>query len=172
MPGVNDQPDFDEQDQSEAFDESNLIGDDLGETRSFADGDKRQVFEDLPDVPDLLEADGDRDDDEALALDADEFDPDAIGDADMEDDHELAYHAATADREDDIDGLGDEDSYDDDQLDASDLIEGLDESVMDADAVEGGEDDFTDFQSRGVADDDLKRMGYAEDRDGATRARR
>lgn len=171
MPGVNDQPDFDEQDQSEAFDETNLIGDDLGETRSFRDGDERQVFEDLPDTPDLLRAEGDRDEDETLALDADEFDPDAIGDADTEEDDELDYRAATAEREDDIDGLGDEDSYDDDQLDVSDLVEGLDEAVMDADKVEGGEDDFTNFQSRGVADDDLKRMGYAETRQGTTRAK-
>ena len=170
MPGTND-TDFDPQDQAEAFDEDNLLGDDRAEIRSFAGDDDSSVFEDLPDGPDLLEAEGDRDDDEALALDADEFDPDAIGDADTEDDHELGYHAATADREDDIDGLGDEDSFDEDRLDLSDGVEGLDEEVRDAGEVSGGEDDVFNFQSKGVDDAGLKRMGYSETRDGETRAK-
>ena len=76
-------------------------------------------------------------------------------------DDELDYRAATAEREDDIDGLGDEDSFDEDALQAGG-IDGLDQ-VGDADTVEGGEDDITDFQARNVGDEDLKAMGYTED---------
>jgi hypothetical protein len=164
MPGTNfesDDPEFDSQEQSEAFDEDNLQG---GET------DERRTFEELPDVEDLTQAEGDSDEDEALALDASEFDPEAVGDADLEEDDELAYRAATEEREDELDGLGPEDGFDEDRLARGD-IEGLDQ-VRDADAAEGGEDDVTDFQSTDLTDDDLKNMGYAEDRDRPPRGRR
>ncbi len=39
-------------------------------------------------------------------------------------------------------------------------IDGLDE-VADAALVSGGEDDFTNFQSKGLSDEDLERMGYS-----------
>ena len=155
--------DADSQDRAEALDETNY---DLRE-----EANEMRTFEELPDVLDVTTAEGDRDDDEALALDAGEFDEDAIGDADTEEDNELDYRAATQDREDDIDGLGDEDSFDDDQLDMSTEVEGLDEEVGDAGSVTGGEDDFTNFQARTVGDEDLKRMGYSEDRGGETRAK-
>lgn len=153
--------DADPQDGAETLDETNL---DLNEERN-----ELRTFEELPDVLDVTRADGDRDEDEALALDAAEFDPQAVDDGDLEEDDELDYRAATAEREDDIDGLGPEDGFDEDRLSARD-IEGLDQ-VMDADLAEGGEDDVTDFQARRVGDEDLKRMGYAETRDGVTRAR-
>lgn len=77
MPGGNfesDNDDFDSQDQSETLDESNTIGDgDRGEVRTFADGDDRNTFEELPDVEDVTRAAGD-------ALGADAFDPEAMGD--------------------------------------------------------------------------------------------
>lgn len=152
--------DADDQDRAEALDETNYNEDDLGEMRTF---------EELPDVLDVTTADGDRDDDEALALDADEFDEDAIVDNDTEEDHELDYRAATAEHEDDLDGLGPEDRFNEDRLPAGG-IEGLDQ-VGDAESVEGGEDDVTDFQARDVGDPDLKLMGYAETRDGETRAK-
>jgi hypothetical protein len=153
--------DMDPQDVAETVDESmSGLG---GEDTDF------QTFEDLPDVLDVTQADGDRDDDEALALDADEFDPDAIDDDDLEEDNELDYRAATEEREDDIDGLGPEDGFNEDKLSARD-IDGLDE-VRDGDLAEGGEDDVTDFQASRVSDDDLKRMGYAEDREGPARAK-
>jgi hypothetical protein len=154
--------DADPQDGAEALDETNLSLDE--------EIDEMRTFEELPDVLDLTRADGDRDDDEALALDADEFDPDAIDDADLEEDDELNYRAATEEREDDIDGLGPEDGFNEDRLSVRD-IDGLDQ-VADADLAEGGEDDVTDFQASRVSDDDLKRMGYAEDRGGETRAKR
>ena len=170
MPGQSFEPDFDDQDQSEIFDETNAgEGGDAGEVRSYADASERRTFEELPDVPDLTQLIGDRDDDEALALDADEFDPDAVDDGDFEEDNELDYHAATEEHEDDLDGLGPEDDYDDAEVSAKE-IDGLHE-VRDADEAEGGEDDFTDFQARDVGDEDLKAMGYSEDRGVQTRAK-
>ena len=72
-----DNDDFDSQDQSEAFDEANTIGDgDQGEVRTFADADARGTFEEMPDVVDLLQLASDRDDD-------DPFDPDADADEDV-----------------------------------------------------------------------------------------
>ena len=153
--------DADQQDGAEAFDEDNL---DLAEERN-----EMRTFEELPDLLDVTQADGDRDDDEALALDADEFDEDAMGDADSEEDHELDYRAASAEREDDLDGQGPEDGFNEDRLAAGGL-EGLDQ-VGDADSVGGGEDDVTDFQATNVSDADLQSMGYSETRDGMTRAK-
>ena len=172
MPGprFDSDADFDPQDQAETFDETmHGQGGDAGEARSFGEADENAAFEDLPDVEDVTRAAGDRDDDEALALDADEFDPDAVDDGDLEEDNELDYRAATEEREDDIDGLGPEDGFNEARI-ARGEIEGLDE-VRDASEAEGGEDDFTDFQSKSLGDDDLKNMGYSEDRDGQTRAK-
>jgi hypothetical protein len=165
--------DFDAQDRAETLDEGMTLGEEGdrgGQVRTFADPEEETDFEDLPEVLDMTQAAGDRDDDEALALDADEFDPDAVEDADLEDDNELAYRAATEEREDDLDGLGPEDRFNEDQLDARE-VEGLDEEVRDAGSVEGGEDDVSNFQARDVGDEDLKTMGYSEDRGGETRAR-
>ncbi|MBS0360591.1 MAG: hypothetical protein JSR98_04365 [Proteobacteria bacterium] len=165
MPDPNDAfDDADPQDSAEAFDEDKLDANELrGEMRTF---------EELDNVEDLTEAQGDRDDDEALALDADEFTPDAFGDADTEEDDELDLHAATEEREDDLDGLGravGAEGFNADRVWAR-TVEGLDQ-VEDAGAVEGGEDDVTDFQATEVSDADLQSMGYAEPRDGVTRAK-
>ncbi|HEX3366917.1 hypothetical protein [Phenylobacterium sp.] len=154
--------DTDPQDGSEVFDEDNL---DLAAERG-----ERRTFEELPDLLELTQADGDRDDDEAVALDSDEFDEGAFGDADTEEDRELDLHAATEEREDDLDGQGPDDGYNEDRLSARD-IEGLDQ-VGDADTVEGGEDDVTDFQASDVSDADLQSMGYSETgRGGEVRAK-
>ena len=178
MPGPsyeNDSDDFDSQDQAETFDESMTVGGEgdvsLGGESPLPIGEDMRTFEEMPDVYDVTTAVGDRDEDEELALDADEFQEDAFFDDDAEDDNELDYGAVDAEREDDLDGLGAEPGagFDEDQLSASD-IEGLDE-VRDRDEVSGGEDDFTNFQARNVGDEDLKRMGYSEVRDGQTRAK-
>ena len=163
MPDPNDAfDDADPQDSAEAFDESNL---DLAEERN-----EMRTFEELPDLLDMTQAEGDRDDDEALALDADEFDENALDDNDTEEDHELDYRAATAEREDDLDGQGpDGGAYDEDRV-AAGGIEGLDQ-VGDAETVEGGEDDVTDFQATDLSDADLQAMGYSETRGGVTRAK-
>ncbi|WP_176695928.1 primosomal protein [Phenylobacterium immobile] len=152
---------FDDQDRAETLDET-MTDDEM----QFSE---RRTFEELPELMDVTRADGDRDEDEALALDADEFTDSLLDEVDIEEDDELDYHAADAEREDDIDGLGDEDSFDEDALSAG-QIEGLDE-VADADLVEGGEDDVTDFQSKGLADDDLEDLGYSDIENGEARAK-
>ena len=163
MPDLNDAfDDADPQDTAEAFDEDAL---DPEEQRG-----EMRTFEELPDLLDVTQAVGDRDDEEALALDADEFDEDAIDrDSELEEDDELDYRAATEEREDDLDGQGPDDGYNEDRLSARD-VEGLDQ-VADADSVEGGEDDVTDFQASEVSDADLKTMGYSEAGPGGTRAK-
>jgi hypothetical protein len=177
MPGTSfeSDSDFDPQDQAETFDESMTVGGEgdvaLGGDSPLPIGEDMRTFEEMPDVYDVTSRAGDRDPDEGLALDADEFDPDAFDDGDLEEDQELDYHASDADHEDELDGLGGEpgSEFDEDQLAASD-IDGLDE-VRDRDEVSGGEDDFTNFQAKAVGDEDLKRMGYSETRDGETRAK-
>ena len=162
MPDPNDAfDDADPQDSAEAFDEDTL---DPAEGRS-----EMRTFEELPDLLDVTQAEGDRDDDEALALDADEFDEAAIDDDDTEEDHELDFRAATEEREDDLDGLGPDGVYDEDRTPRRSL-EGLDQ-VADADSVEGGEDDVSDFQATDLSDADLTAMGYSETRGGVTRAK-
>lgn len=156
---MSDSPDFDAQDSAEALDETML---DENEERG-----EMRTFEELPDVFDVTRAEGDRDDDEALAMEADEFDEEAIdADSEFEDDNELDYHAATDEREDDIDGLGPVDGFNEDAMDVASSIEGLDEEVADASLVSGGEDDVSNFQARNLSDDDLERMGYSENRKG------
>jgi hypothetical protein len=162
MPDLDDAfDDADPQDGAEALDETNYDGGEgPGEMRTF---------EELPDVLDVTQAVGDRDEDEALALDADEFDEDAVGDSDTEEDNELDFRAATDEREDDLDGQGPEDGYNDDRGAARDVA-GLDQ-VGDAETVEGGEDDVTDFQATRLSDADLQTMGYSENRGGETLAK-
>ena len=155
MPGTSFETDsdFDPQDQAEVFDESMTVGGEgdvsLADDSPLDIGEDMRTFEEMPDV----------------------YDGTSRFDDDAEDDNELDYGAVDAEREDDLDGLGGEpgSEFDEDQLSASD-IEGLDE-VRDGDEVEGGEDDFTNFQARGVSDEDLRRMGYSEVRDGETRAK-
>jgi hypothetical protein len=163
MPDLSDGfEEVDPQDGAEALDEDKL---DPAEQRG-----EMRTFEELEDVEDLTQAEGDRDDDEALAMNADSFDEDAITDADLEEDDELDYRAATAEREDDLDGQGPEDGFDEDRI-ARGQIEGLD-LVADVDLAEGGEDDVTDFQASDVSDADLDAMGYSETKAGETRAKR
>lgn len=143
MPDVQDG--YDDQAGAEAFDETNLDDDqDLSEMRTF---------EELPDLLDLTTAAGDRDDDEGVALDASEFDEAAFDEDDPEEEDELHYRAIAADDDEN------DDAFDEDQIEP-DSIDGLEE-VADAGLVTGGEDDFTNFQSRGLSDEDLERMGYA-----------
>jgi hypothetical protein len=173
MPGTSYDADSegDPQDQAETFDEANVTGGEgdvsLGGDSPVTPGEDMRTFEELPDVEDVTRAEGDADDDEAIALDADEFDPDAMTDNDLEEDDEFDYHAATEEREDDIDGQGPEngsmaDGFNEDRIDARSSIDGLAEDVEDADQVEGGEDDVTNFQSKALDDDDLQRLGYSD----------
>ena len=85
MPGTSfdSDSDFDPQDQAETFDESMTVGGEgdvsLGGESPVTPGEDMRTFEEMPDVYDVTSRAGDRDRDEGLALDADEFDPDAIG---------------------------------------------------------------------------------------------
>jgi hypothetical protein len=144
---------YDDQDGAEAFDEALL--DEKEETSEM------RTFEELPDVLDVTQAEGDRDDDEGVALDSEEFDEDAFGDEDLEEDDELHYRAVPAEDNDPAEAAFDDDDFDEDAHDDDD-VEGLD-LVADADAVSGGEDDFTNFQAKNVSDEDLARMGYTDD---------
>jgi hypothetical protein len=90
MPGGTPESDFDAQDSAEVFDEDN--------TNTNQQLNEMRTFEEMPDVLDVTSARGDRDDDEALALDADEFDAEAFDDEiDLEDDDELDYRASAED---------------------------------------------------------------------------
>jgi hypothetical protein len=104
-----------------------------------------RTFEELPDLLDVTRADGDSDADDTP--DADAFD---------EEDDELHYRAAVDEFEDGV------------SLDPADDQPG---AATASDEVQGGEDGFTDFQSGEVSDEDLKAMGYSEDRGGAVRAK-
>ena len=90
MPGGNIESDADSQDSAEIFDEDNYNTDEqLNEMRTF---------EEMPGVLDVTTARGDRDDDEAVALDAGDFDPEAFDDEiDLEEDNELDYRASGED---------------------------------------------------------------------------
>lgn len=95
MPGINNDPAFDTQDSAEVFDEDNYNTDQqVNEMRTF---------EEAPDVLDVTSARGDSDEDEALALDADEFEPEAFDDElDLEEDNELDYRAGAVEDESDV----------------------------------------------------------------------
>jgi hypothetical protein len=162
-PRLEAEPDLESQDQAEAFDESNTAGGEgdvpLAGDSPLSIGEDMRTFEELPDLEDVTRAEGDADDDEAIALDADEFDPDAVQDRDFEEDNELDYRAADAEREDDIDGLG-PDPGDEPLRRSESEISGLSE-VRDASLAEGGEDDFSNFEAEDLDDADLKNLGYA-----------
>jgi len=163
MPDRPDAFDLDSQDSAEALDETVLDENEgLGEMRTF---------EELPELFDVTRANGDRDEDEGRALDAADFDDDAIDDSDTDEDDELDYRAATHEREDDIDGLGAEDGFDEDAMDLASSIEGLDEEVADASLVSVVAEEIKKKQSRNLSDEDLQRMGYSENRKGVMLAK-
>ncbi|HKT54436.1 MAG TPA: hypothetical protein VJP88_08285 [Caulobacteraceae bacterium] len=132
------------------------VAETLDETHLNEDEDEFTTLEEVDDVLDVTEAAGDADDDEAL--DEADFDPDAIDDDAIEDD-ELEDRPDAFQPEDS--GADDEDeaAVVEDRLGADD-IEGLDQ-VADADLVEGGEDDFTNFQSKTLSDQEITALGYA-----------
>jgi len=158
MPGMNFDADagFDPQDQAETLDETNF---DDRESAEF------RTFEEMPDVFDETRREGDRDDDEALALDASDFSEDAMGDGDFEEDNELDYRAAAEDEDDIYDGddAGDLiDTFDDDAP-PSDEVEGV-RQVRDAAEATGGADASARYESRRISDEDLQELGYLEEK--------
>ena len=140
MPGPGEQDiEFDAQDRAEAYDEDNVT-----------EGDERRTFEEFDDVLDVTQALGDAEDDEAL--DAGDYDPDDLGDDELEEDEDRVEMRVLSEDVDDTDGFDEDDP-------GEDAIEGLD-LVADAESVEGAEDDFTNFQAKGLSDQDIERLGY------------
>ncbi len=128
--------DWDEQDQSEVFDEDNQRINDHGEMRTF---------QDLPEVMDVTQALGDADDDEALI--AEELDDDEIieleadaaeGDEEYSEAYEDDDEALEASDDAELELMGDMDEAPD--------IDSRDAAVMEADRVD---------------DDDLDELGYS-----------
>lgn len=145
MPDMQDDQ-ADPQDRAETLDETNLT----------EDGQEIANFDEIEDVYDATQKRGDADDEQALALDAADYDPDDLDEEAIEEDDfdpDIAVKSAVGRR------VG---GFDEDRP-GRDTVAGQ-RQVGDADAVEGGEDDFTDFQSRRLSDDDLTNLGYAEDR--------
>ena len=142
MPGPGEQDiDFDAQDRAEAYDEDNVT-----------EGDERRTFEEFDDVLDVTQALGDAEDDEAL--DAGDYDPDDLGDDELEEDEDRVEMRVLSEDVEDTEGFDEDDP-------GAESVEGLD-LVADADDVEGGEDDFTNFQAEGLSDQDIDRLGYGQ----------
>ena len=145
---VDDEPDA--QDLAETFDETHLTDDD--------DHDDVNL-DHVEDVLNSTAAEGDADDDEALDeadFDLEAIDDDAVEDDELDDQPDL-FQPEDPGVEDDED----EAAAVEERLSDSD-VEGLDQ-VGDADLVEGGEDDVTDFQSRNLSDQQIAELGYATD---------
>lgn len=99
MPGGAIDSDSDPQDSAEIFDEDNYnTNEQLNEMKTF---------EEMPDVLDVTTAVGDRDDEEALALDASDFDEARFDrEAELEEDNGLDYRASAEDEGEDAARLG------------------------------------------------------------------
>lgn len=152
---MSDTYEFDDQDQSEVFDEDNTEGQDA-DARSV----EYRTFEELPDLLDVTQAEGDAE--EREELDAADFSEDAIDDEDLEEEDEVV----------------DDDVYDEtDEEDVTDLDAAHGVSAGAADEVElefqgdvddrrGAQASAAHFESRGELDqDEVEDLGYAEDED-------
>lgn len=143
---------WDEQDQSEVFDEDNLNED--GESTEF------KTFEEIPDVFDVTQKKGDAEDDPEL--DEADFDPSAIDDEDL---GEAEYETAP--------GLYEE--TDEEDVRDPDLEDGLErragdevdlEFQPDVETRKGAQSSASHFESRGeLGEDALRDLGYAEERE-------
>ncbi len=144
--------DWDDQDQSEVFDEDNQNLDSAGGRHN-----DMRTFEEMPDVIDVTSAVGDDDDDDALI--AEELDDDEI--------IELEADEALADFEDDdLAGRLPEELYEEDVPGVSradsDEVELVYEGDLDDPSVREGKRTAA-MESRNLADDDLEDLGYPGD---------
>jgi hypothetical protein len=144
--------DWDDQDQSEVFDEDNQNLDSAGGRHN-----DMRTFEEMPDVIDVTSAVGDDDDDDALI--AEELDDDEI--------IELEADEALADFEDDdLAGRLPEELYEEDVPGVSradsDEVELVYEGDLDDHSVREGKRAAA-MESRNLADDDLEDLGYPGD---------
>jgi hypothetical protein len=142
-----DMPETDAQDVAETFDEDNT---NLDSSRLKGGPDAEQ-FEDLPDVYDATQADGDADEDEP-----------EIGD-DMDDD-EIVGSADDADSDDD--DASNRAAYSDRTLDGGRKRRGDEVELTyagDLTNVSAGRASTADMESESLDDDDLKELHYQED---------
>ena len=156
---------FDEQDQSEIFDEDNTNPADRGP------GEEAEQLEDLLDVYDVTTAVGDADDDDALI--GDEMDDDEIiaaadeDDADdLEDDDLVSRDEAMFDREEDltnVSDVGDEDFDDVDEIAALEPDEVELEYVGDLNDLEGAASAAQSLESDNLSDQDLRELDYKDE---------
>ncbi len=140
---------YDEQDQSEVFDEDNLDEADAG-----APSNEFKVFEEIPDVLDVTQALGDGDDPEAL--DEVDFDLGAVDDEDIEEEDEIirtdGYDDNDLDEPVDLDALQ---GVDDQETDEAPLV-----YVGDVDNLKGAQSSAAHFETRGeLSDDDVEALG-------------
>ena len=123
--------DYDDQDGAEALDETNLT----------EDGEDIANFDELDDVYDVTQADGDADED-------DEDVDDLLDDEDLED------------IDDDLEGERDDEGLDVEREPLS-AIAGDDKDPEGA--VSDDDDSAADFESTELAEDDIESLGYAQD---------
>lgn len=147
--------DFDDQDQSEVFDEDNTEVD-PNATR----GAEFKTFEEMPDVYDATQAVGDARD--AAELDEADFDEDAVDDEDLEEEDEVV--------DDDVyDETDEEDIVDRDDVDGVDEPDPDDvelEFTPDVEGRHGAQASAAHFESRGELDTDtLEDLGYVDETD-------
>jgi hypothetical protein len=155
--------DFDAQDTAEVFDETNLT----------EDGEDIANFDEIVDVYDVTTALGDSRD--VAALDEDEFDEDAVEDEDPDGDTDEDEEADDRLR-DELEDVP-EDDADPDTRDEDDGVTRLagDESelsyVGDVDAATDPSDDEVEkYESSRVSDEELKALGYPDEKQGQDQA--
>lgn len=144
---------YDEQDQSEVFDEDNLDAADAG-----APSNEFKTFEEIPDVFDVTQALGDGDEPEAL--DEEDFELSAVDDEDLEDEDEVVnmdgYDDNDLDEPVDLDALQ---GVDDQEIDEAPLV-----YVGDVENLKGAQSSAAHFETRReLSDDDVEALGYADD---------
>jgi hypothetical protein len=145
--------DYDDQDQSEIFDEDNLTeNDDGGRANEF------KTFEEMPDVFDVTSKTGDaRDLDE---LDAADFSEDAIDDEDLEEEDEFVDDDVYDEHDEaDVEDRDDRDGVDD--LDPAEVELAYSPDMTDR---RGAQASAAHFESRGeLDDDDVDELGYGDE---------
>ena len=170
MPSESDLPEYDEQDQAEAFDEDVMLDSGQGP------GPDMMTFEELPDVYDVTTALGDADVDEVHAAeDADEIDDEelaALGDDLAYDDEaeDDTIDDALEDEPEDTNLYGDDDGEDVDEVDGVDDLEDDEAELEYVDNVDETRSNAgraaRHLESRGeLSDEDLEELGYKEDGD-------
>jgi hypothetical protein len=144
---------LDEQDQTEAFDE----------THFDEDAAEFHTFEESPDVFDATRALGDAKD--VLALDAADLDPESLDDEDLEQDEDVDDRL-----EDDLEDEEEDDDIDDEDPDDEDAVTELEwdevdiETVADLDeATNPDDEDAEDEESETLSDEELRELGYADE---------